>query len=73
MSARLDYDLFLISHRAPEQTRLEMMYWIRAQYPKAKILTLNPPQHEQLDELRYNAPYDAPDIWLPMIEAAVNS
>ncbi|HTT06390.1 MAG TPA: hypothetical protein VMF64_14005 [Steroidobacteraceae bacterium] len=65
------YDLFIVGHAAPKEVRLEMAHWLRANYPTIRIVALNPPQCERLDELRYNAPYDEPDLWLPLVEAAV--
>ncbi|HEY7928922.1 MAG TPA: hypothetical protein VID71_02850 [Steroidobacteraceae bacterium] len=65
------YDLFIVGHAAPKAIRLEMAHWLRANYPKIKIVALNPPQCERLDDLRYNAPYDEPNVWLPVVEAAV--
>jgi len=63
-------DLFVIGHNAPEQVRLEMVYWLRAHYPGVRILALNPPGVERLEDLRYNATYNAPpDTWLPLVAA----
>lgn len=65
------YDLFIVGHAAPQEVRLEMARWLRANYPSTKIIALNPPQCDRLDELRYNAPYNKPDVWLSLVEAAV--
>jgi hypothetical protein len=62
--------LFILGHGAPEQTRLEMVHWLRAKYPDARILALNPPEYERLDELKYNARYDSPETWLPLAALA---
>ena len=39
------YDLFILGHAAPEETRTEMIDWIKVKYPRVKILAFNaPPQ-----------------------------
>jgi hypothetical protein len=63
-------DLFIIGHAAPEQTRLDMVAWLRGRYPQTSILALNP-SHEQLHTLRFNAVHYPPQAWLPLIEAAL--
>ena len=60
------YDLFIVGHAAPEETRTEMIDWIRAKYPKVKILALNPP-HQQLLNADYNATLNGPENWLPIV------
>lgn len=47
------YDLFIVGHAAPEQTRREMVDWLRADYPNVKILALNS-THGQLLGADYN-------------------
>src|SRR5260370_6132350 len=37
-----DVDLFIVGHLAPEQTRKEMVAWLKANYPQVKIVALNP-------------------------------
>lgn len=37
-----DVDLFLLGNSAPEQTREEMVNWLKAKFPKVKIVALNP-------------------------------
>ena len=52
-------DLLIIGHAAPEQTRLDMVAWLRERYPRTTILALNP-SHERLGTLRFNAVYYPP-------------
>ncbi len=54
------YDLF------PEGTRQEMAVWLKAKYPRVKILALNPPNQEVL-RADYNVPQDAPENLLSII------
>jgi hypothetical protein len=61
-------DLLIIGHAAPEQTRLDMVLWLQAYYPKTCILALNPP-NERLGTWQFNAVHDRPQAWLSWIEA----
>jgi CheY-like chemotaxis protein len=63
-------DLLIIGHAAPEQTRLDMVAWLRERYPRTSILALNA-SHERLGTLRFNAVHYPPQAWLPLIEAAL--
>src|SRR5205085_11888417 len=40
------YDLFIVCHAAPEETRREIVSWLKANYPRVKILALNPPRQQ---------------------------
>src|SRR5260370_18613108 len=53
LSAYHDVDLFIVGHLAPEQTRKEMVAWLKANYPKDKIVALNPSK-DQLVAADYN-------------------
>ena len=64
------YDLFVIAHAAPKSTREEMVAWLRANYPKGKILALNP-AHERLRAVSYNAPLHSPEAWMGIIARAL--
>lgn len=72
LRSRPHYDLFIVGHAALDATRAEMALWLRAAYPQAKILALNPPQCRELDESDYNAEFDAPESWLPLVAAAAS-
>jgi hypothetical protein len=63
-------DLLIVGHAAPEQTRLDMVAWLRERYPRISILAINP-SHEQLGTLRLNAVYYPPQAWLPLIETVL--
>lgn len=71
LSSWPNYDLFIIGHNAPDATRLEMVHLIRANYPRHPIVALNPAAGMQLDQLRYNAPVDEAEVWLPLIQIAI--
>ena len=60
------YDLFIVGHAAPEQTRNEMVIWLKENYPDVKVLALNPP-HQQLARADYNVLQNGPENWLPLL------
>jgi|SRR5215469_16346485 len=60
------YDLFIIGHAAPQETRREMAYWLKAEYPTVRILALNPPNQQVLGA-DYNMPQNGPENWLPIV------
>lgn len=66
LSSVQKYDLFIIGRAAPEETRREMVDWLKERYPEVKTLALNPPHHP-LPNADYNAPYDDPESWLPFV------
>lgn len=61
-----NYGLFIIGHAAAEETRQEMVLWLKAKYPTVKILALNPPNQEVL-HADYNVWQDGPENWLPIV------
>ncbi len=65
LSSTQHYDLFIVDHAAPEETRKEIVDWLRANYAKAKILALNPGQ--QIPSADFNVTHDAPDKWVPIV------
>ncbi len=60
------YDLFIVGHAAPEETRTEMIDLIKVKYPRVKILALNAP-HQQLLNADYNVTLNGPETWLPIV------
>lgn len=60
------YDFFIIGNAAPEGTRQEMAIWLKAKYPRVKILALNPPNREVL-RADFNVRLNGPEDWLPII------
>lgn len=66
LSSIQHYELFIVGHAAPEEARREIVDWLKAQYPKVKILALNPPD-QQVPAADYNAPENALKNWLPIV------
>lgn len=61
-----DLALFIVGHAAPEQTRKEMVDWLKAKYPNVTVLALNPPD-QQLPGADYNVVQNGPEKWLPFV------
>jgi hypothetical protein len=72
LSSIQDCDLFIVGHAAPEETRREMVDWLKAQYPRVKILALNPP-NQQILEADYSVRQNSPEAWLPIVSRQLSS
>jgi len=66
-----DVDLFIVGHLAPEQTRKEMVAWLKANYPQVKIVALNP-SRDQLIGADHNVVLNDRDEWLALLTAAAS-
>jgi hypothetical protein len=71
LSSYHDVDLFIVGHTAPEQTRKEMVAWLKTNYPKVKVVALNPSK-DQLVGADYNVVLNAQDEWLSLLAAAAS-
>jgi hypothetical protein len=71
LSSYHDVDLFIVGHTAPEQTRKEMVAWLKKNYPKVKIVALNPSK-SQLVGADYNVVLNDHDEWLSLLAAAAS-
>jgi hypothetical protein len=47
LSSIQHYDLFIVGPAAPEDTRREIVDWLKEKYPTVKIPALHPP-HQQV-------------------------
>jgi hypothetical protein len=65
-------DLFIVGHSAAEQTRTDMVDWLKANYPKVKILALNPSQNRALAGADYNVVLNDTNEWLSLVTAAAS-
>lgn len=68
----LSVDLFIVGHTAPEQTRQEMVAWLKANYPTIRIVALNPSKDHKLIGADYNVLLDDQKEWLSLIVAAAS-
>ena len=62
-------DLFIVGHAAPEETRKEIVDWLKVEYPSVRILALNPKDH-QLAKADYNVILNGPNQWLSIVGGA---
>ena len=56
---------------APEETRKEMVVWLKAKYPGVRIVALNSPSIRELPGADYNIELNGPQTWLPVIDSAL--
>ena len=66
LSSIQHYDFFIVGSNAPEETRREIVDWLKEKYPTVKILALNPSQ-QQVTNADYNVTENAPENWLPLV------
>ena len=55
----------------PAQTRKEMIDWLKMNYPRVKILALNP-LTQQLPNADYNILQNGPEAWLPLVATTMS-
>jgi hypothetical protein len=72
LSSIQHYDLFIVGHAAPEETRGEIVAWLRANYPGVKILALNPP-NQQILGADYNVRQNGPEAWFPILSQQLSN
>ena len=65
-------DVFVVGHTAPEQTRKEMVDWLKANFPKVKIVALIPSANRQLARADYNIVLNDWDEWLSLLAATAS-
>jgi CheY-like chemotaxis protein len=56
-------DVFVVGHTAPEQTRKEMVDWLKENYPKCKIIALIPSVSRELLLTDYNVTQNDWTAW----------
>jgi hypothetical protein len=72
LSSIQHYDLFIVGHEAPKETRRDIVAWLRANYPGVKILALNPP-NQQILGADYNVQQNGPEAWLPIVSQQLSN
>lgn len=65
-------DVFVVGHTAPEETRKEMVDWLKANFPKVKVVALIPSVSRQLPSADYNIVLNDWDEWLSLLSAATS-
>jgi hypothetical protein len=66
LSSIQDYDLFIVGHTAPEETRREMVDWLKTQCPTVKILAVNATDQRVLGA-DYNVRENDSERWLRIV------
>ena len=65
-------DVFVVGHAAPEQTRKEMVEWLKATFPQIKIVALIPSANRELSRADYNIVLNDWDKWPSLLAAAAS-
>ena len=64
-----NFDAFVVGHAAPEQTRKDMVDWLKETSPKVKVVALVPSACLQLPRADYNIVLNDLDEWLALLAA----
>jgi len=65
-------DVFVVGYAASEQTRKEMVDWLKENFPKVKIVALVPSPNRQLPRADYNIVLNDWDEWLTLLATAAS-
>lgn len=65
-------DVFVVGPTAPDETRKEMVDWLKTNFPKVKIVALIPSASRQVPQADYNIVLNDWDEWLSLLAAAAN-
>jgi hypothetical protein len=65
-------DVFVVGHTAPEETRKEMVDWLKTNFPNVKIVALIPSASRQLPRADHNVVLNDREEWLSLLEAAAS-
>jgi hypothetical protein len=65
-------DAFVVGHSAPEQTRKEMVDWLRQNFPKVKIVALIPSANRQLPHADCNIMLSDWEDWRSLLAATAS-
>ena len=72
LSSIQDVDVFVVGPNAPEETRKEMVDWLKTNFPKIKVVALIPSASCKLPSADYNIVLNDWDEWLSLLAAAAN-
>jgi hypothetical protein len=70
LDTRERYRIFIVGHTAPNETREDMIRWLKANFPTTKILVVNPPSSAILEGADYNVVLNGPEEWLSIVANA---
>src|SRR5215469_5103030 len=63
-------DVFIVGYGAPEQTKKEMVDWLKANFPRVKTVALIPSGDHRLETADCNVVLNDWDEWLLLLKAA---
>ncbi len=66
LASILNVDVFVLGHAAPEQTQKEMVNWLKANFPNARIVALIPSASPLLLCADYNVPQSDWAAWVSL-------
>ena len=72
LSSIRSVDVFVVGHTAPEQTRKEMVDWLKTNFPNVKIVALIPSANCQLPRADYNIVLNDWDEWVSLLAATAS-
>ena len=72
LTSMRNVDVFVVGHAAPEQTRREMVEWLKATFPKVKIVALIPSANRELSRADYNIVLNDWDKWPSLLAVAAS-
>ena len=72
LTSMRNVDVFVVGHAAPEQTRKEMVEWLKATFPKVKIVALIPSANRELSRADYNIVLNDWDKWPSLLAVAAS-
>lgn len=72
LSSIRNVDVFVVGHAAPEQTRREMVEWLKATFPNVKIVALIPSANRELSRADYNIVLNDWDKWPSLLAVAAS-
>ena len=72
LTSTQNIDVFVVGYAAPEQTRKEMVDWLKENFTQVKIVALVPSTDRQLPRADYNLVLNDWDEWLILLTAAAS-
>ncbi|HVH70504.1 MAG TPA: hypothetical protein VNB49_05270 [Candidatus Dormibacteraeota bacterium] len=65
-------DVFVVGYAAPEQTRKDMVDWLKMNFPEAKVVAMIPSASRQLPRADYNIVLNDWDGWMSLLTATAS-
>lgn len=62
---------FIVGHGAPQETRQEMLVWLKHFFPRTPVLVMNGPGIGPLAGADYNVKLNGPETLLPVVADAI--